>query len=288
MNPGFLGALTALGWGSADFIARFSGRAMGHEVALFGMMSVSAAILSVIFWQADAVLVLELGGWWQLLFTGLGIMAATLLLYWGLARGPVSVVAPIVGSYPAFNIVVALLLGSRPSLTQWLAMAVVMLGVALVARASKSFEGDLAHAEGGLRKTVLIALASAILFALTIAAGQAAAETYGELQTVCVARWIGLAAILGLLLLHRRQAPAVPLRWWPVLAAQGLLDGGAYVALFASSAGPHPEIAVVVASGFSAVTVILARVILREAMTALHWAGIGLIVGGAATLSGLG
>lgn len=288
MNPGLWGALTALGWGSADFVARFTGRAVGPEVALFGMLSVSALALSLILWHAGAALPLEPGGWWLLLLTGLGVMAATLLLYRGLARGPVSIVAPIVGSYPAFNILIALLLGTRPSAVQWAAMAVVMLGVAVVARAGKRFECEEAYGETELRQTIGIALASALLFALTIAVGQEAALRYGELQTVCIARWVSLAAVAGLLLLHRRETPRVPLRWWPVLAAQGLLDGGAYLALFASSGGANPEIAVVVASGFSAVTVLLARIFLREPMSPVHWAGIVLIVGGAAILSAQG
>jgi drug/metabolite transporter (DMT)-like permease len=40
-----------------------------------------------------------------------------------------------------------------------------------------------------------------------------------------------------------------------------------------------------VSSGFSAVTVLLARFILREAMTAAQWLGIATIVGGVAMLA---
>ena len=285
MSPALWGTLTALGWGSADFIARYTGRALGHETALFGMLSVSALALSLIVWQADVPWVADPGGWWLLLLTGVGVMGATLLLYWGLARGPVTVVAPIVGSYPAFNLALAVLLGSRPTATQWTAMAVVMAGVFVVARTSRSFEAETEHGRAEMRKTIVIAVLSAIAFAAAIAAGQAAAEIYGELQTVFVARWISVAAILALFLLVRRAPPRVPGRWWPVLAVQGLLDGGAYVALFAASHLPKAEIAVVVAS---AVTVILARVILREAMTWPQWLGIAMIVAGAAALSARG
>jgi drug/metabolite transporter (DMT)-like permease len=45
---------------------------------------------------------------------------------------------------------------------------------------------------------------------------------------------------------------------------------------------------VVVASSFGAVTVVLARLILREAMTWLQWAGIVLVVAGVAVLSAQG
>jgi drug/metabolite transporter (DMT)-like permease len=285
MNPAVLGILTALGWGSADFIARFTGRALGHEAALFGMLSVSAVALSVILWWADVPVVLQLDGLWLLGLTGIGVMVATLLLYWGLARGPVTIVAPIVGSYPAVNVALAVLLGSRPSLAQWIAIAVVMTGVTVVARAARSFEGDGDYSVAALRKTLGIALASALVFAATVAAGQAAAPIYGELPTTVMARWISWLAIVVLFVAVRRSTPRIPGPWWPVLAVQGLLDGGAYVTLFASGLQAKAEIAAVVASAFSAVTVILARVFLREAMTAPQWLGIALIVGGAAILS---
>ncbi|MEE9210461.1 MAG: hypothetical protein V3U23_08400, partial [Kiloniellales bacterium] len=84
MNPALWGLATALSWGSADFIARFTGRALGHQTALLGMLGVSAVILSLIFWQADAPagvpFVRDPSGWWLILLTGLGIMTATLLL----------------------------------------------------------------------------------------------------------------------------------------------------------------------------------------------------------------
>lgn len=284
MNPALWGLMTAVGWGSADFIARFTGRAMGHRTALLGMLAVGAVVFSLIVWRSGEPLVWDLSGWWLLLLTGVGIMAATLLLYWGLARGPVTIVAPIVGTYPALNVALAVALGARPSALDWTAMLGVMLGVVAVARSARSFEDPVGYTRAQLRRTIAIALASAVGFAVAIAAAQYASLVYGELQTVWLGRWISLLACAGLFVL-RREAPRLPARWWPPVALQGLLDGGAYVALLAGSQGPGAEIAVVVASGFSAVTVVLARIVLREAMTWAQWAGIAMIVTGVAVLS---
>lgn len=281
MNAGLWGLLTAFGWGGADFIARFTGRAMGPETALFGMLSVGAVVLTLVVWQADIPLVWDRAGWWLVIATGVGVMAATLLLYWGLARGPVTVVAPIVGSYPAFNVALAVVLGARPGLIQWVAMAVVIAGVLIVAA---SFASHPEYSREQLRRTIWIALASSLAFAVTVAAAQHATPIYGELQTVWMARWISLFAT-ALFLAWKRKAPRLPIRWWPLLAVQGLLDGGAYVALLAGSHGAGSEIAVVVASSFSAVTVVLARLILREEMTWTQWGGIGLMMGGVGVLS---
>jgi drug/metabolite transporter (DMT)-like permease len=286
MNPALWGLTTALTWGSADFIARFTGRALGHQSALFGMLAVSAVILGLIVWLGGLPLVWDWSGWWLLVLTGLGIMFATLLLYWGLARGPVTIVAPIAGSYPALNVALAVALGARPTALHWAAMAAVMLGVIVVACSARSFEDPGRVTRAQLRFTVGLALGAALTFAATIAVAQQASFIYGEIQTIALARWVSLLACAALFLI-RREAPRIPARWWPLIALQGLLDGGAYVALLAGSQGAGAEIAVVVGSGFGAVTVLLARVILREAMTWMQWGGIVLTVAGVAVLSSL-
>ena len=284
MNPAFWGLMAALAWGGADFIARFTGRAMGHHVALFAMLAVGTVTLSLIVWLTGIPLVWDWSGWWLLAATGIGVMTATLLLYWALARGPVSVAAPIAGSFPALNLVLAVALGARPGWIQWAAMAVVLGGVVVVARSAASFAagGEFTHAH--LRRTVVISLAAALGFAVTVAAAQGAAEIYGALQTVWLGRWISLLSA-AVVLAWVRKPPVAPVRWWPLIGLQGVLDGVAYLALLAGSEGVRSAIAVVVASAFSAVTVLLARFIIKEAMTKPQWAGIGLILAGAATLS---
>jgi len=296
MNPALGGALTALGWGSADFIARFTGRALGHVTALFAMLGVSAVILTAIVLGLDVTVRADAAGWWLVGLMGVGLMIATALLYQALVRGPVTIVAPIVGSFPAFNIVLALVLGVRPSavawaamlsvLAAWAAMLSVLAGVVVVARATRDFEGTAHYTRAHLRKTVWLSLASSVTFAVTVAAGQEAGAVYGELGAVCIARWVSFAAC-GLLLALRRELPRVPMRWWPVLAFQGVLDGGAYVALLAGSEGAGSAITAVVASTFSAVTVILARLVLREPMTWFQWIGVVMILAGVATLSSI-
>jgi drug/metabolite transporter (DMT)-like permease len=277
------GLVTALCWGCADFMARFTGRAVGPDVALFGMLLASAVLLTVLVAATSAPLIESFAGWYLVLATGTGVMAATLLLYAGLARGPIGMVAPIVGAYPAFSILIGLAAGIVPSGSQWIAILTVMAGVAVVARFAPEPEADVA---GDLRVTLVIALLSAMAFAVAISAGQAAARLHGELAVTAAARWISVVAALGYLLVRGRPV-LVPPGWrWPV-AAQGTLDGLAYIALFAAAHGPGSVIAAVVASSFAAVTVLLARLVLKEPMSLAQWAGIAMIVMGVAALSAL-
>lgn len=289
MSSGLYGAIAAVSWGSADFIARFTGRGIGHLSALFGMFTVGAIVLSIIVWQQELPLLMDSSGYWLLLISGAGIMFSTLLLYWGLARGPVTIVAPIVGSYPLFNVSLAFILGSRLESVQWIAILVVIGGIWLVAQASSNFEtdgadGEQTYSKKELKKTIGIALASSLGFGISIAAVQSATIIYGEVQTVCITRWIGLIIIL-LMFLGKREAPAVSISWWPLISLQGLLDAGAYLSITAGSHSDSPEITVVVASAFSAVTVILARVFLKEQMSWSQWGGVIMVVAGVGILS---
>jgi drug/metabolite transporter (DMT)-like permease len=286
MNAALGGVLAALAWGSADFIARFTGSAVGHVSALFGMLAASAVVLTgVVFFMGLPLAALS-AGWWLLLLTGAGLMLATLLLYQCLVRGPVTVVAPIAGTFPAFNILLAMGLGVRPAPLEWAAMAAVMVGVLVVARSAGHFEARGDYSRAQIRVTVTLSLAASFLFAVTVAAGQEAGAIYGDVQAVFLGRWVSLACCL-LLLGVRREVPRIPRRWWPALAAQGVLDGTALVALLAGSQGAGSVITAVLASTFSAVTVVLARIFIREAMSWAQWLGIAIILLGVVTLSGL-
>jgi drug/metabolite transporter (DMT)-like permease len=259
---------------------------MGHQNALLGVLGSSAVILTVVIYFYDVELVTDYSAWWLIVLGGIGIMGSTLLLYWGLARGPVTVVAPIVGGYPAFSLLFAFLVGVRPSAIQWFAMGLVLLGVTVVAACAElelpadEEKGD----HGEITRTIIIALASSLSFALTFMALQEAMPVYGEMQTIWMARWVSVLAIACLFLI-KHEKPAIPLRWWPMVGVQGVLDGMAFVALLLGSQGLGAQITLVIASCFSAITVILARIFLKELMTWYQWGGIILIISGVVMLS---
>jgi len=285
MPAAFWGTVTAISWGSADFIARFTSERLGLLAALCGMMVASCLLLVAYAFATGMAWVAPGEAWWAPLGAGVFIVAGTLLLYWGLVRGPISVVSPIVGGYPVFSIGFALLEGLRPDLLQWLAMGGVMLGVAVVARYGRDADVRAEAQPGGLPATVLIAVGSAFGFALGIWFLQRSQPVYGELQSLISVRVFGAFATLLLLFLLPKHRQPVPWRWWPVLALQGLLDGGAYVAIQLGSRGPDAAVAVVVASTFCLVPVLLARIVLRERVSLPQWGGIALVVAAVATLS---
>jgi drug/metabolite transporter (DMT)-like permease len=66
-----------------------------------------------------------------------------------------------------------------------------------------------------------------------------------------------------------------------------VLDGSALVALVAGSQGAGSAVTAVLASSFSVVTVVLARIFIHEAMSRAQWLGIAMVLVGVASLSGL-
>ena len=280
------GGLSALCLGSADFMARFGTRALGaRSVYLFvlavGSLGLSVAVLvsgTPIAWSPAG---LALGA-----LHGLSVVVMSVLLYTALARGPVSVVAPIVAAHPVLVLAFAFATGARPDLEQWLAMAAIVAGVVWVAHHARpeSPGGDPGERRAALRVTLAIAAGSCAAYAVLIISGQAAVPYLGELQTTWIGRLVGLAALLVLFAL-RRERPRCERRWLPFLVLLGLLDTGGYLALFAGSTGPHPAATAVVASTFGVVTVILARIVLREAISGRQWSAIALVFGGVAALA---
>ena len=284
MNAALFGGICAVGLGSADFMGRFSSRAIGHHNALLGMLLSSTVLVSLWIWGADTPIVRDTSGIWLVAINGAATTVMTLLLYWGLARGPVSVVAPIVAAHPVLVLLFYFVVGGvRPGVIEWAAMVVTIVGAAIVARSAESGDTDNHQA---YHFTVLIAVLSGFAYAVLVVAGQAAAPIYGEIQTLWMGRFASLATLV-LIFAGRRRAPGLPVRWWPFLVAQGLLDAGGYIALFAGSQGDNAEVAAVTASTFGVITVLLAWIILRERINGLQWLGIVLVFGGIVILSGV-
>lgn len=283
MNSAIWGTLSAGSFGSADFIARFTGRGVGPAYALLVVLIVGAIPTTAYRLLAPAVSAWPGESLWLLAVYGTAITVATLLLYHGLARGPVTVVAPIVAAHPALVVALAVALGARPGGLQWLGMAVTLAGALLVARCA---EEDVSGGEGGLPRTLAIAGTACVAYAAMVAAGQAAVPLYGEADTIWAGR-LAAAGLLGLLLLVLRSRPPVRVAtlWWPILGVQGLLDAGGHLFLLVGSNGPRPEIAAVTSSTFGVITTLLAFVILRERVTGGQWAGIALVFAGVAALA---
>ena len=199
---------------------------------------------------------------------GVTFLIASLGLYYALERGPVRLVSPIIGAYPILSLGFAALGGASVQPDQIAAVCAIIAAVGLVAVLSDPRQGDVPPRG----PTILYSVISAIGFASTFALGQRAAETGGDWQSTFATRLAALAA-LGLLLLVLRPDLRVGRKAVVPLVAMGLLDGVALMAVISAASLERPEFAAVAGSMFGLFTILLARVLLREHMSAAQWMG---------------
>src|ERR1700704_540212 len=146
-----LGLLTALTWGSADFIARFATHRIGALRSMLYMQLTGFLLLSL--------LLPALGGWghladgsgWQPWAWGflVGIFNAVsgLALYRAFEIGKMSVVAPLSASYPALTLLLSWMTGERLSMVRIAGIICTLAGVAVVAGGEKTPDEDENDAE---------------------------------------------------------------------------------------------------------------------------------------------
>ncbi len=253
-----LAILAAAVYGVADFCGGIATRRSGPiPAAILSQGSGLVALLALAPLLPGALHGPAALGWSA--GAGLAGSLGLALLYYGLARGPVSVVAPITGVCSiAVPVLVGLGLGERPGPAPLAGIALAVLAVALIGQAGP------ANGAGrrGLERTIAVALASGVAIGLFLVALARTGRDAG-LWPLVVARGVALVALGALALAARRPlVPPRPARG--IAAVSGLLDILANCGyLVAVREGPLGLIGTLV-SLYPASTVLLARLLLRE------------------------
>lgn len=286
MEASIFGLLSALSLGTADFTARFTSRAFGVGRALLFSLALECMLLTI--W-ALATGLHPSAAWFTnraLLLYGASSTLMTLLLFWGLSRGPISVVAPIVGAHPA--LVVLLRVAEGEAITRPLALAVIvtLAGTGLVGVFARHGTEQTTRGSA-LPGSILIAVLAAFAYVAMVLSGQASKLEIGVVETLWAGKLISLLCLLVVpVWLARGNGPALPdLSWLSLLILQGALDAAGYLFLFLGSRSEGPPIVVVLSSTFAAITVLLAWIVLRERISPLQWAGVAMVTLGTAWLT---
>jgi len=287
MNPGFLGLGTALSWGTSDFMARLSGRAVGPGRTLLVVFAISSLLLtpfgfSVVGAMLDDGALSALVG-----VTGLSVLVGTWLLYLSLTRGPLSIAVPIVSSYPVPLVVYGVAVGGFvPTPVMWAAIGATLIGVWVVSRAGHKLQHKDGHVQGRIGVTIAICIATIVVFDVAIVLTDKLADQVGLPAALWSTRATAFV-VLATLFLARRQSMNIGLKWWGVLSAQGAIELMGYVALFSAQTMGGTTIASVVSSAYGVVTILLARTILKEAMSLMQLAGMALVFAGVVAVTAL-
>jgi drug/metabolite transporter (DMT)-like permease len=205
------------------------------------------------------------------LIGGLGLI----IFYIGLAAGPMTVVAPVSGLVSTvLPVAVALAQGERPGAGVYAGALLCLVAIVLASSAGHTSAADGPGRPGRGRAIaygIISGAAFGLFFLLIRNAGQSgtfwpvAAGRIGELATVLIA-----AAVLGRGLLPRGTGGR------PLLAAAsaGVIDVVANICYVAATRTGMFGLAVVLASLYPGVTVLLARVVLGERLRWVQRAGL--------------
>jgi uncharacterized membrane protein len=282
-------ALTAAALlGGADFLGGVASRRARAASVL--LISTPAGLVVVL---AAALLTgapFQTGGLGWALAAGAVGGAGMIILYGGLAAGPISVVAPV--SALASTVVpvgAALAMGERASAVVYAGAALCLAAIVLVSmeggrdsRPATGRDPGVARfrvATRGLGYGAASGLAFGIFFLFIRNAG-----TAGVLWPVCLARAAGTVVILSAAAWLGTRPPGPGAGRWvlPAAVGAGILDSTANICyLLAARAGLF-GIAVVIISLYPGITVLLARVTLGERMRALQRVGLILAAAGVA------
>jgi drug/metabolite transporter (DMT)-like permease len=274
----FYGLLAALGWGAGDFvISRVSRRIGPLSTLLYLQLAGILAIALVLLARRDAP-PSDLGIWAWAATVNLLNVAGTLCLYRALAVGTVAIVSPLAASFAVVTALLALAAGERPGALALLGMAVVIGGVIVVSRAPGEHG---AASLVGVPAALGAALCYGVFFYLL---GPVTAQM-GIAWPVLVGRVLTVAVAVVALLAVRERPPAPTPRLVGAALLATTLDTTGFLAFNSGLATSYVSVVTALASIFSAVTVLLAWVLLRERLVASQWAGVAAVIAGVLLVS---
>ena len=261
-------------WGLADFFGPLKGRTLGALRVLFyvqlGGLVVIAAIVAIRGrGPADSAALLAIPA---AISGTLGLYA----YYRGIAVGAVSIVAPIAGISAIVPVIFGIATGDRPSIWQFLGMSAALAGVFLASREPGRGGSKFA---AGVGLALLAAVGFGGYFPPMHAAGNA-----DFWWASLIFRMTSASVIFAAVAIRRPTLRVEPIQF-SLLALIGVGDMVGNLFFAAASTSGLVSITSVLASLYPIVTVVLARLVLKERVARSQEAGIALTLAGVALIS---
>ena len=263
-----LALTSAVVYGAADFLGGLASR----RTSAFGVVAMSqvvglAALLALLPWLGGPVDGTDLA--WGVA-AGVAGASGLVLFFRTLARGVMSVIAPVTAvTSAAVPVLVGLLGGNRIGLWAAAGIALALAAVVLV-----SAEGGMSALRAARPASLAPALAAGTAFGFFFVLLDRTSEEAGV--TPLVAARMASVALVVVLVLATRQSLRVTRPALPLVALSGVGDMTAN-ALFLLATQQEGQLAItgVLASLYPVSTVMLAQVLLRERLAGAQVAGLG-------------
>lgn len=265
----FYGILSALTWGAGDFAGGLATRKLGAYRAVFyaDFLGLLAILLVIVFLPEEIPPISSL------LIAGLAGMLGSvglLVLYYSMAKGQMSIAAPVSALFAAaLPVLVSALTVGLPTYTQFIGFAFALIAVWLISQGDTIHRFHLEHLSD-LRLPLLAGLGFGSYFILMHYATEGISSTFWPM---IASRAAGTLMLL-VFVLRQRQSFVIQRDAWGVIFANAILDvSGNFFYLLALRAG-RLDISAVLSSLYPGATVILAWIFLKERIARPQWAGI--------------
>jgi drug/metabolite transporter (DMT)-like permease len=267
------GLLAAASWGAADFSGGMASRRASALAVVFvsQLLGVGLAALAATL-RGEPMLGLGDVGWAAA--AGAGGAIALVAIYRGLAIGRVSTVAPIAGVLAAaVPVAVAAVTVGVPDLRRMFGFALALVAVVVVSSASSEDHLDRREAS---RTSIVLATVAGLGFGLFYVLIDRVGDTV-VFWPLVASRCASLLTI-GVVALATRPSFAGLRGVAPLVVVAGALDVGGNAGFLLAAQAGRLDVASILASLYPVMTVVLAILILREAVGPRHAIGMAAAV----------
>lgn len=281
------GILSMIGWGTADFLGANSSRKIGHFLTLFWMQFIGTSVAFIYF-------ITKANNLDKTLFYKylplLGIIAilqtiAYLSFYKGFEKGNVSVVSPIASSWAMVTIILSILfLGEAINSIQLIGIILILSGIILISTDIKEVSAmRKLKIFTGVKEGIIAMLGWGVSFFLIVPA----TRDLGWFFPIFIFKVFAVLFLLILALTRKRKLyPAgSQLSFISLVIPIGLLDVTSFFSYNFGLEGSLSLIISPVAASFPVITVLLARIFLKERLRTIQILGIISVIGGIILLS---
>jgi drug/metabolite transporter (DMT)-like permease len=226
------GLTAAFCWGTADYMSRGQSERVGYYRTIIYSQLVTLITVVVLVPAVSPTLTLPLYPVLALLGAGVVNFVAFIFLYRAFHRGVVSVVAPVVYSYPAVTAVLAVaVLGASLSLVQGVAIAGIVAGVILLStRFSELYLYFQGSGAPGLTKGVGLAVGASLCFGVAYIGIGYAAPFVSFVLPVLFLRVIAISAGFILAPVLKQEVRPSRLVFSRAMIAIGVLEAFGFLA----------------------------------------------------------
>ncbi len=267
MNGILWGLAGAAFIGASDCIARVTAQRVASSILFLIIMGLSLIVLSVRLLIVGDWPSWHLWGWTASAISGVLNLVALYFLYKALAHGPVAVASPAASTFTVILVLLNILAGQPWSWLQLVAMIIVFVGVAMLARPTAIDKEVGQYDAQWIRITLYFGLAAAVAVSFRMFLAQEAASMLGAMDALYLNRLFALLGTLILIavLLARKQTMRWPKgRTMRLVFFQAVFETSALGSFLIGSASGGRIAATIGFSAFAAATAIFAWIWLDE------------------------